>query len=195
MCTLQAILQTDWPFKLKRRTLIPTSAILNIAISLVRLLSFLLSLVSLSFALFHLSIVTRGLFRCLFFPAQTIFGNVFFFSTIRLQVCTDSTLGVQKGEEGVDDGEREKKRTKGKVKPVSQSPFCSAVSGEETSARLTLSHKHTHSQSNAHLTSPRGRFLPHRCPELSKQQGKMKRERESKRKGNGAYGTVSRILT
>lgn len=119
----------------------------------------------------------------------------FFFSTIWLQVCTDSTLGVQKGEEGVDDGEIEKKRTKGKVKPVSQSPFCSAVSGEETSARLTLSHKHTHSQSNAHLTSPRGRFLPHRCPELSKQQGKMKRERESKRKGNGAYGTVSRILT
>jgi len=119
MSTLRAILQSDWPFKPKRRTLIPTSAILNIAISLVHLLSFILSLLSLSFALFHLSIVTRGLFRCLFFPAQTIFGNVFFFSlslsAIGLQVCTDSTLGVQKGEEGVDDGEREKKEQKEKL--------------------------------------------------------------------------------
>lgn len=175
-------------------TLIPTSAILNTAISLVHLLSFILSLVSLSFALIHLSIGTRGLFRCLFFPAQTIFGNVFFFSTIWLQVCTDSTLGVQKRGGGSWWWRKREKRTKGKVKPVSQSPFCSAVSGEETSARLTLSHKRTHTQSNTHLTSPRGRFLPHRCPELSKQQGKMKREKASKRKGNGAYGTSSLIL-
>jgi len=122
MSTLQAILQSDWPFKPKHRTLIPTSATLNIAISLVHLLSFILSLLSLSFALFHLSIVTRGLFRCLFFPAQTIFGNVFLslslslsLSAIGLQVCTDSTLGVQKGEEGVDDGEREKKEQKEKL--------------------------------------------------------------------------------
>lgn len=160
MCTLQAILQTDWPFKLKRRTLIPTSAILNIAISLVHLLSFILSGISLfcSFSFVHRH---QGAIQVFVFPSPDYLWKRFFFFTIWLQVCTDSTLGVQKGEEGVDDGEREKKRTKGKVKPVSQSPFCSAVSGEETSARLTLSHKHTHSQSNAHLTSPRGRFLPH----------------------------------
>lgn len=104
-----------------------------------------------------------------------------FFSTIWLQVCTDSTLGVQKRGWGSWWWRKREKRTKGKVKPVSQSPFCSAVSGEETSARLTLSHKHTHTQSNTHLTSPRGRFLPHRCPELSKNNKERWREKKQVR--------------
>lgn len=120
----------------------------------------------------------QGAVQVFVFPSPDyLWKCFFFFSTIWLQVCTDSTLGVQKRGGGSWWWRKGEKRTKGKVKPVSQSPFCSAVSGEETSARLTLSHKHTHTQSNTHLTSPRGRFLPHRCPELSKQQGKIKRKK------------------
>ncbi len=139
---------------------------------MVHLLPLILSLVSLSLLLLFICPLAPGGCSGVCFSQPRLYSlDMFsFFSTIWLQVCTDSTSGVQKGAgwRGELIREKRKKRTKGKVKPVSQSPFCSAVSGEETSARLTLSHKHTHTQSNTHLASPRGRVLPHRCPELSK---------------------------
>lgn len=137
---------------------------------MVHLLPLIQSLVSLSLPLIHLSTGTRGLFRCLFFPAQTIFFGYVFSPLSGCRSAQTQPQGFRKGQGGGGSWweRKRKKRTKGKVKPVSQSPFCSAVSGEETSARLTLSHKHTHTQSNTHLASPRGRVLPHRCPELLK---------------------------